>query len=188
MSDQKEFIRAEALRHRQALQVDPAWAEQAADQFLSTLNVPPGSVVSVYYPKGKELDTLPLVETLWAKKIFCALPVMQPDAQTLKFAMWNQDTSLVEGSFGIPVPSDPHYVTPHIVVVPLLIFDQVGHRLGYGKGFYDVTLKHLRELRDITAVGYAYAEQACLFALPREDHDEKLDLVVTPQRVFDFRT
>lgn len=188
MTEQKDFIRSEAVRHRQALQVDPNWAEQAADQFLGTLDVQPGQVVSVYYPKGKELDTLPLVETLWAKKIFCALPVIQTEVRALKFALWQQDTSLVEGAFGIPTPSDPHFVTPHIVVVPLLIFDQVGHRLGYGKGHYDATLNYLRGLREITAVGYAYAEQACLFALPREDHDEKLDLVVTPQRVFDFRS
>lgn len=187
MSDQKEFIRAEALRHRQVLEIDPQWADQAADKFLGSLDIQPGQVVAVYYPKGKELDTLPLVETLWAKKIFCALPVIQPDARTLKFALWQQETSLVEAAFGIPTPADPHFITPHIVVVPLLIFDQVGHRLGYGKGHYDATLLELRGLREITAVGYAYAEQACLFALPREEHDQKLDLVITPQRVFDFR-
>lgn len=187
MSAQKDAIRTEAMRHRQALTVDPDWAGQAADQFLATLNPGSDQIVSVYYPKGKELDTLPLVESLWAKGISCALPVIQPAHPTLQFALWKQDTNLQEGGFHIPVPADPHYVEPDIVVVPLLIFDQVGHRLGYGKGHYDTTLGRLRQTRTVLAVGYAYAEQACLFALPREEHDQKLDLIVTPQRVFDFR-
>lgn len=188
MSKQKDSIRAEALRHRNALDIDPSWAEQAADQFLQAVEITPGKVVSVYYPKGKELDTLPLVETLWARHVTCTLPVIQGDGAALKFAVWTHDTSLVEGGFHIPVPANPHYIEPDILVVPALIFDQVGHRLGYGKGHYDATIAALREKKDILAVGYAYSEQACLFALPREDHDQKLDLVITPQRVFDFRT
>lgn len=68
------------------------------------------------------------------------------------------------------------------------MFDQRGHRLGYGRGYYDAALKELRAKKPVIAVGFAYAEQACLFALPAEQHDEPLDYAVTPQRVFDFRS
>lgn len=187
MTAEKDFIRAEALRHRTNLQLDPDWPEQAARQFFATLAPQPGRVVSLYYPKGKEFDPLPIAEKLWDAKIAAALPMTRAQAEPLVFARWDRDTKLQDGAFGIPVPENPIPLDPDIVVVPLLVFDQRGHRLGYGKGHYDATLKDLRARKDILAVGLAYAEQACLFALPSEDHDQKLDLVVTPQRVFDFR-
>jgi 5-formyltetrahydrofolate cyclo-ligase len=187
MSDEKSAIRAEALRYRQNLNIDPDWSDQVAGRFFYAVPLGPDSIVSVYYPRGKELDTSPITEQLWAKKIKCALPVMEGGNQALKFSRWVKESRLIEGAFQIPVPEQPDYVDPDVVIVPLLVFDQRGHRLGYGKGYYDVTLKELRQKKAILAVGLAYAEQACLFALPAEEHDQKLDLVVTPQRVFDFR-
>lgn len=187
MTEEKEFIRAEAMKHRQMLQVHPDWADQAAAHFLDYVTVDPACVVALYYPKGKEMDTIPLAEKLWERGVRVALPVIESGSIGLKFSLWEKGAVLAEGVFGIPAPVKELFVEPDIIVVPLLIFDQRGHRLGYGKGYYDAALASLRSTKQVMAVGYAYAEQACLFALPREDHDQKLDLVVTPQRVFDFR-
>ena len=187
MSDAKNLIRTEALRHRQNLQIDPEWAEQAASLLLDAVEISPDDVVAVYYPKGKEMDTLPLAEKIWEKGAMCALPVISEGSTVLTFAGWQKDSKLIEGAFHIPQPANPQSIEPTIVILPLLIFDQRGNRLGYGKGYYDATLSELRQRGKVLAVGLAYAEQACLFALPAEDHDQKLDLVVTPQRVFDFR-
>jgi 5-formyltetrahydrofolate cyclo-ligase len=79
------------------------------------------------------------------------------------------------------------YIAPDILIVPLLAFDQTGNRMGYGQGHYDETIRLLRQEKEVLSVGLAYAEQAVLLALPTEPHDQKLDLVITPQRVFDFR-
>lgn len=187
MSDQKDFIRAEASKHRNNLQIHPDWAEQAAGHFMQSIKPRGDQVVSVYFPKGKELDTQPLVEKLWATGAACALPVIGEEVAELKFARWSQGANLKDGPFHIPEPEHKDWVEPDIVVVPLLVFDQRGHRVGYGKGHYDATLQALRQKKPVIAVGYAYAEQACLFALPTEPHDQGLDFVVTPQRVFDFR-
>ncbi len=187
-SDAKNLIRTEALRHRQNLQIDPEWAEQAASQLLDTLAITSQDVVALYYPKGKEMDTFPLAEKIWEKGAACALPVISEGSTVLAFAKWSRDGALIEGAFNIPQPANPDFLEPTIVIIPLLIFDQRGHRLGYGKGYYDATLNELRQRGKVLAIGLAYAEQACLFALPAEEHDQKLDLVVTPQRVFDFRS
>lgn len=188
MSDTKNTIRTEALRHRQNLQVHPEWAEQAADCLLGAVTVAAGDTVALYYPTGKEMDTLPLAEKIWQNGASCALPVITEGSTVLRFAAWEQGGDLVEGAFRIPQPASPVFVQPSIIVIPLLVFDQQGNRLGYGKGYYDATLSDLRQRgSNVVAVGLAYAEQACLFALPAEDHDQKLDMVVTPQRVFDFR-
>jgi 5-formyltetrahydrofolate cyclo-ligase len=188
MSDAKNLIRTEALRHRQNLQIDPEWADQAANCLLAAIDITPDDVVALYYPKGKEMDTIPLAEKIWEKGATCALPVIHEGRTVLSFAQWKQGTDLIEGAFQIPQPTNPQYVAPTIVIIPLLVFDQRGNRLGYGKGYYDATLADLRQKGKVLAVGLAYAEQACLFALPAEDHDQKLDVVVTQQRVFDFRS
>lgn len=184
----KDIIRHEAIRHRDRLEVSPDMAEQASKQFFEKIPVLENDVVSAYFPKGKEIDPGPIVQALWERNVMCCLPVIGEDDRLLSFAQWNPGTVLEPGRFGIPVPKNEPFVIPDILIVPLVVFDQQGNRLGYGKGHYDATLKGLRAHKRVLAVGLAYAEQACLFKLPAEDHDQKLDYVVTPQRVFDFRS
>ncbi len=186
MSD-KDFIRHQSKAFRDRLEIDPAWSERAAHQFLGFVPHTPQSVIALYFPFKKEIDTSPLVEMLWARNIMCALPVTDGD-QPMRFARWGQHTKLREGEFKIPVPVEPEFLTPDILIIPLLAFDQTGMRLGYGKGHYDRAITSLRTTNpQIITVGYAYAQQSCLFALPSEPHDQRMDFVVTPERVFDFR-
>lgn len=183
----KEIVRQEALRYRDKMEIDPVCADNAMEQFFKSIPVFDTDIVAVYYPKGKEIDTAPIVQKLWERSIRCCLPVITEGDKLLSFAQWRAGSILEQDFFGIPVPKDEPYVLPDIVIVPLVAFDQQGNRLGYGKGYYDVTLKGLRANKQVLAVGLAYAEQACLLRLPTEEHDERLDYVVTPQRIFDFR-
>ncbi len=62
--------------------------------------------------------------------------------------------------------------------VPLACFDRLGHRIGYGAGYYDRSLALLRSTKRIHAVGVAYG--VCEVAtVPYEAHDQRLDVVVT---------
>jgi 5-formyltetrahydrofolate cyclo-ligase len=183
----KDFIRHQSKAFRDRLEIDPNYAERAAHQFLSVVPHTPHTRISLYFPRGKELDTSPLVELLWARNIACLLPVTNGD-EVMQFAKWEPHTKLKEGEFKIPVPVDPEFLAPDVLVIPLLAFDQTGMRLGYGKGHYDRAIAFLRASNpNIITVGYAYAQQACLFALPAEPHDQRMNFVVTPERVFDFR-
>ena len=80
---------------------------------------------------------------------------------------------------GLPVPSD----TIEVVFVPLLAFDTLGNRIGYGKGFYD---KFLGECKPETLkIGLSFFE-----AVNKIDDifesDVKLDYCVTPGQVYKF--
>ena len=68
---------------------------------------------------------------------------------------------------------------PAFVIAPLLAFDACGWRLGYGGGFYDRTLRELRQRKAPIAVGVAYDQQA-VDAVPHLDYDERLEWVLTP--------
>ncbi len=188
-SEDKKFIRQQAKRHRDQLEIDINWSDSAAEIFFQSIQIKDGAVVASYYPIGKEIDPSPIVQELWKRNVTLCLPVTPQDGEgrSLKFAKWTPQSGLIPSQFGILEPAVKEWVEPDILIVPLLAFDQRGYRMGYGKGHYDETLVGLRAKKDVLAVGLAYAEQAVLLALPTEPHDQPLDLVVTPQRIFDFR-
>ena len=73
---------------------------------------------------------------------------------------WTFGEPLAAGVWGIREPMrDAPEVDPDILIVPLLAFDRRGHRLGYGAGYYDMTLTALRAKKPIVAVGIAFAAQ-----------------------------
>ncbi len=86
---------------------------------------------------------------------------------------------MVPGRLGIcEPPPEANVLDPDLLFVPVVAFDRRGQRLGYGAGYYDLTLATLRAERQVVAVGVAYAAQEVLF-VPAEAHDQALDVVVT---------
>lgn len=143
-------------------------------------------IVASYWSSGREFDPAPLTEHIADEGLICALPVIMDDSRILRFAQWTPETKMEKGAYDILQPVKKVWVEPDIMLVPLLAFDRKGYRLGQGGGYYDATIRHYRSRKDILAIGVAYAEQAVLFDLPRESHDEKLDMVITPQGVHRF--
>ncbi|MFN3827502.1 MAG: 5-formyltetrahydrofolate cyclo-ligase [Micavibrio sp.] len=182
----KQALRQEALRFRDTLDPFAEDTELVVSEFFECLKPDAGDVVALYWPKGREFDTGPLMEELLRQGFTCALPVIQKDSKELKFTRWDESINLVEGPFGVmqpPVTGETLWVDPDIVIVPMLAFDRHGHRLGYGGGYYDATLKALRAKKEVRAVGVGYSSQAVLFNLPSEEHDQKMDWIITPNKV-----
>lgn len=183
----KADLRREAQSVRSALHLKGDEGDAAAAHFMAQVAPKPGQVVAAYWPIKRELDTLPLLEQLATSGARVVLPVVTKSSDTLLFRAWTPDQDLGAGAFGIPVPPDTaELLVPDIVVIPLLAFDRRGTRLGYGGGYYDRTLALLQGQQLVQVIGYAYAEQMCLFPLPREGHDIPMDMVITPQGVHRF--
>lgn len=132
--------------------------------------------VSFYWPIRTEIDPRPVLRDLAVQREVC-LPVTTGFAP-LMFRAWSPGAAMVADSFGVEVPADETEVIPEVLVVPLLAFDERGHRLGYGAGHYDRTLEKLRPLGPVTAVGFAYEAQL-VDTLPIEPSDQPLDAIVT---------
>jgi 5-formyltetrahydrofolate cyclo-ligase len=107
--------------------------------------------------------------------------------QPLIMRAWAMGEPLAAGVWGIrePVPTAP-VVAPGILIVPLLAFDRAGHRIGYGAGYYDLTIAALRGKRAVVAIGVAFAAQE-IAAVPATSRDVPLDLVLTEREVIDLR-
>ena len=71
-------------------------------------------------------------------------------------------------------------------VLALLAFDRRGHRIGYGAGYYDMTIATLRAKKPLVAVGIAFAAQE-IAAVPTDPSDARLDLVLTEREAIDCR-
>jgi 5-formyltetrahydrofolate cyclo-ligase len=189
LANLKNDFRRGALAQRDALSVE-ARADAAARIAAASLPVelPRGVIVAGYSPINSEFDPFPLMRALADRGATLALPVIIAREQALIFRVWEPDEGLVRGPFGIFQPSsDADEVDPDIVLVPLAAFDRAGHRIGYGRGYYDRTLENLRAVKKITVIGIAFAVQE-IETVPRLPHDEQLDCVLTERELIDLRS
>jgi 5-formyltetrahydrofolate cyclo-ligase len=100
---------------------------------------------------------------------------------------WQFGAPLKSGQWGIrePMP-DAAEVAPDILIVPLACFDRAGHRIGYGAGYYDMTINALRAKKKVIAIGIGFAVQE-IPRVPATERDARLDLVLTEREVIDLR-
>ena len=182
----------DALRHAALVQRDragqaagPKASLMIARRLLGDFVFMKGAIVAGYAAVRGEADPFPLMAALANKGHALCLP--QTRGESLTFRAWKPGDPLVVGRFSIPEPDDKaRERRPDLVLVPLLAFDAIGHRLGYGAGYYDRYLREARAKRTIHAIGIAYAGQE-VRELPYEDTDEALDAVVTEEGVRRFR-
>jgi 5-formyltetrahydrofolate cyclo-ligase len=180
----KSNLRKAALARRDAL---PAAERTAAADAIAgrafPIAVAPGAIVSVYMPMKSELDPRPLMRKLANAGARLALPVVIGRDLPLVMRAYAFGDALAKGVWDIRVPPpEAGEVAPDIVLAPLLAFDRGGNRLGYGAGYYDMTIAALRVKKPVVAVGVAFAAQE-VDAVPTSPRDVRLDLVLTEQEV-----
>jgi len=189
ISDQKSQLRAEVLSLRDAL---PAAVRAAAADAIAVqpfpIKITPGVIVSGFLPMKTEINPIPLMRKLADAGVKLALPAIAGRGKPLIMRTWKFGDPFKTGQWGIrePVPEAPE-VAPNILIVPLAAFDRMGHRIGYGAGYYDMTINALRAKKKITAIGIAFAAQE-ITQVPTSERDARLDLVLTEREVIDFRS
>ncbi|MXV37538.1 5-formyltetrahydrofolate cyclo-ligase [Flavobacteriaceae bacterium Ap0902] len=133
--------------------------------------------------KFNEINTRLIIQELWAKNKTVVVPKMKGKA--LLNCAYTPETLLAKNSWGIEEPKN-HKEIPasqiDVVIVPMLIADKNGNRIGYGGGFYDRFLPTLR--RDVQLVGINYFEP--IAHIDHEEHDIPLDALITPKGVVKF--
>jgi 5-formyltetrahydrofolate cyclo-ligase len=186
----KAEIRKAFLEKRAALS-DATWQTFSAaisNQFFSSVDLSFVRKLHVYLPMEgkKEPDTWILIDKIRREHPQVRLIVPRIDQGQLSHFFFEGLHQVKTNTWGIPeptqgVPAEPGEID--LVIVPLLAADQTGHRVGYGKGFYDRFLKECRS--NCVKIGLS------LFPLiERIDdagpHDIQLDAVVTPEAYHPF--
>jgi len=136
--------------------------------------------VHIFLPirKFNEVDTWPIIHWLWASSIATQTTLTDTENTRLRHVWFDEKTSFTENGWGIPEPDSAESADPSLcslVLVPLLVADKQGHRIGYGKGFYDGFLATLPlNVRKIGLSMFPLIDRIDMF----EPHDVRLDEVL----------
>ncbi|MCF3592696.1 5-formyltetrahydrofolate cyclo-ligase [Rhodobacteraceae bacterium LMO-12] len=177
---------------RQALSVDARAAvgqaiiDHLRDLLQTRFNGAKGQIFSAYWPIKGEPDLRPLMHELHAAGVTIALPIVETKAAPLVFRRWTPDTKMVRGDWNIPVPPpEADALVPDITLAPLMGWDDLGYRLGYGGGYFDRTLAALSPRPATIGIGLQTAQLATIYPQP---HDIALDIILTDAGVQTERT
>jgi 5,10-methenyltetrahydrofolate synthetase len=131
------------------------------------------------WPHQGEFDARELVQAQLVRGWSACLPVVLAEAAPLAFRPWTPATALAPDRYGIPTPQAGDFVTPDVLLIPLVAVDSRNYRIGYGGGFFDRTLAALAAAgRRPISVGVGFELARVADTLPGP-HDVPLDHVVT---------
>ncbi|MFP5439279.1 MAG: 5-formyltetrahydrofolate cyclo-ligase [Bacteroidia bacterium] len=134
----------------------------------------------------KEVHTDLIQHVLWGRDKEIIVSKSDFDSCSLQHYLLTESTRLSLNIYGIPEPIGGIEVPAtklDVVFVPLLAFDKKGHRVGYGKGFYDRFLAECKP--DVIKIGLSFfgAEEN---EIPHNDTDVPLDYCITPEKILSF--
>ena len=201
---EKAALRKSQSTHRKMLKDhDPLAAQSLAEHAALLISWATGKglfnhtdksilMVAGYWPIRSELDPRPLMSALINAddRIATCLPATPKPETPLRFHQWRLGDTMIDGLYGTSEPaSDALVVIPHLILAPLLAYDQSCYRLGYGGGFYDRTLADIRQKSShmVKTVGIAYAGQHVI-SVPRGEYDAALDAILTEEGLVEPKT
>ncbi len=133
----------------------------------------------------KEINTDFILHILHGKDKNIAVSKSDFSAHTMTHYLLTDNTKIKVNHWGIPEPVEGIEIPENkieVVFVPLLAFDLQGHRVGYGKGFYD---RFLANCPDAIKVGLSFFE-AEKQPIKSHKNDIPLDFCVTPDKIYEF--
>ncbi len=164
--------------------------QQLYHLFFSYFDLSFLNVVHLYLPleKNNEPDTWQILDRIRREfpHIRISIPKVNSQTSELENFYFEGLHEIKTNTWGIP---EPRQGIPTIsseidlVLIPLLIFDEKGNRVGYGKGFYDRFLKQCRP--DCKKIGLSFFEPVEIITDVNE-HDVKMDACITPTEVYSF--
>lgn len=137
-------------------------------------------------PTKKEVNTEYLMHILQGKDKSIVVSKADFETQEMTHILLQENTFIKISDYGIPEPISGIEILPKIlevIFVPLLAYDKNGHRIGYGKGFYDRFLQNC----DTNTLFIGLSFFAPELEIPFENTDIPLDYCITPEKIFDFK-
>ena len=189
--DAKAELRATARARRDAL---PASAVASAGpvlarRLLAVIDEQVGAgrplTVATTTARPGEPPTEPTVEALRARGDRVLAPRVL-SAGELGWVELTDDTTWAPGPFGIREPQgEPAELAADVVIVPALMVDAAGIRLGQGGGYFDRALARVERAHTLV-IGVVFDDEV-VEALPTDPHDIGVDIIVTPSRTVRLR-
>jgi len=157
-----------------------SWDTQLTKSFLKHELVQPAKRISCYVGYASEMNTLPLINSLLQRNKKVCVPRIISKKAGMEMVDITSVNDLQEGKYGIQAPA-AHLpaiqdTSIDIIIVPGLVFDQHGYRIGYGGGFYDRFLSNHPNSHTI-ALAYPFQQAT---DLPHDWYDIPVKEVLYP--------
>ena len=181
-SPSKSELRAEGLKRRRdfARSLTPELRAELEAK-LARLILPHligARVIAAYHPLKDEISPYPLLERLGAGQR-AALPRFGGRDERM---IWREAPAGEPSPWGVlQPPAEAEPLAPDLVIVPLVLADRRGTRIGHGKGHYDRALAHLRAAGPVFTIGVGWESQIVDTLIPPDPWDVPLDVVATPK-------
>lgn len=141
--------------------------------------------VAITISNHREVDTYAIIEALWQLGKNVAVPKCNAKTRTMDFYIITQFSQLetVYMDLKEPIPSKTTYVSPEeidVIIVPGIVYDPNGYRIGYGGGYYDRYLTTYEGNLISIAFDFQIVE-----SVPTESHDIPVDIIITDNNRID---
>ena len=184
-------LRRNIQKHRRNLSItfQQNASQKATKHLASHLLFQQSHRIAFYVAVNGEIDPKPLLQIAQELGKMCYLPVIDPSTNNrLKFIEYHPENRLVPNKYGIPEPmiNEHKQIEPELldlVITPLIAFDEEGHRVGTGAGYYDRTFAFLKETSNTKLAGFAYEFQKINLLIP-QPWDIALNMVVSEECLY----
>lgn len=185
--EEKKALRNQILDQRNTLSEEEVevYSSRILDRLLRLEAVMTASEVFTYVSLGSEVDTFALIlsSLISGKKVYCPKII---EKGIMKFYRITSLEQLVPGKYDILEPVGDEegsiYGNHQVMVLPGVAFDTALNRIGYGGGYYDRYLS-IYDKSGCKKIALAY-ELQMVESLPVEEHDKKVDLIVTESAIY----
>lgn len=187
----KSELRKKMSLKRNALSIDEilTLSDNIYDNLMKAEFLSSASFVFCYVNYKTEVSTRKIIEHCFKNNIPVAVPRVEGEIREMNFYQIQTFEDLKEGYFGIPEPVTVKKCVPDeksVMIMPGMVFDNRGNRIGYGGGFYDTYLSKNMCKRKI-AIAYDFQILNNEF-IPAEYRDIKPDYIITDRRMIKLTT
>ncbi len=185
-NENKGRLRKLALSNRDKL--SPRYREEAgekiAEKLLELPQIKSAAIIMCYSSFRSEVPTARIVEMLQAQGKKLCFPLCEKGGIMQAYHPFDEN-SWQKGMMGItePVPEKSELIDPEdieLVICPMVAFDSMKHRMGYGGGYYD---RYLPKCKKALRVGIAFQVQRT-DSVPLDEYDQSMDIIVTESARF----
>ena len=189
--EQKSVIRKEMLQKRNSLSVPQIISKSKLiqEKLIGSIEFIESKSIGIYLPIGSEVQTNTIIRNaLESEKIVLLPRVVLNDLHYFVVDKHDFDHDLFDiNKFGIKEPKKNSVKLEFIdlLIVPGIVFDYQGYRIGYGYGYYD---RFMSEEKFSKSIGLAYDFQVMKNLIPKFEHDKKIDILITESGIQVFET
>lgn len=183
---EKAELRKEIKMKRRALTADEVCTASAviSDKLWDVPSFLGANTVMVYISSFNEVSTATVTEKLLSLGKRVIVPISDTETETLILSYIEDMSSLSAGAYGILEPQHIRTAQPSdidCILVPGIVFDKNGNRMGFGKGYYDKLLAQTSAVK----IGLCYDFQL-MQDIAVEAHDVPMDIIITEKQILEF--